>query len=100
MMRFRSTKAAYGKRKEVLQTIAWVNPCRAECGSRSDGIMSDRPEPRRIPAHDLETIKFCVAAAWHHGAISDGRALELAETLHCSRAELATLVDEVKQEQG
>ena len=46
---------------------------------------------RRFFAHDLATLKLCVAFAWLHGSISAGRAHELAEALGCKPGEIEAL---------
>ena len=55
-------------------------------------------DARRIPAHDVETLKLCVAAAWFHGTISIGQAYELAGTLRCSHSEMDALRSQVAWE--
>lgn len=47
--------------------------------------------PRRIPGHDVDTLKLCVAGAWAHGTISRGRAFELARSCGWDTADLEIL---------
>ncbi len=58
----------------------------------------DRKLGRRIPAHDIATLKLCVASAWLHGSISAGRARELANALGCKPGEIEALKDAEEQE--
>ncbi|MBV9748988.1 MAG: hypothetical protein JO157_09245 [Acetobacteraceae bacterium] len=51
----------------------------------------DSQQTQRIPAHDVATLKLCVASAWLHGSISAGRAHELAEVLACEPGEIEAL---------
>jgi hypothetical protein len=46
---------------------------------------------RRVMAHDIATLKLCIASAWLHGSISAGRARELAEALGCKPGEIEAL---------
>ena len=48
-------------------------------------------QAHRIPVHDIETLKLCVAAAWFHGSISACRAYELGRTLRCPHSEIDAL---------
>ncbi len=52
----------------------------------------------RITAHDIATLKLCVASAWLHGSISASRAHELAEALACKPGEIEALRDAEEQE--
>ena len=52
---------------------------------------SQTPITRRIPAHDVETLKLCLAGAWAHGTISRRRALELARSCGWDDGEIEVL---------
>ena len=58
----------------------------------------ERKLGRRIPVHDIATLKLCVASAWLHGSISGGRARELANALGCKPGEIEALRDAEEQE--
>jgi hypothetical protein len=68
--------------------------------------MAEKPPQRaqrRVMAHDLATLKLCVASAWLHGSISATRARELAEALGCKPGEIEALkaiVEEEKRADG
>lgn len=59
--------------------------------NRTVTISQTTKETRRIPAHDVETLKVCVAGAWAHGTISGGRARELARSCGWDQNELEIL---------